>query len=270
MSVKLDLSDHVLNIGGHLLRGFVYMMMVTPAVIVIGSSFTSGSLLQFPPEGFSFKWYQAVFESQQFMQALWTSIYLAFLATVISVALGFTAAFVLDRFDFAMRSSFAALLISPIIIPMVVLGLALLQLLSWLGFGQSFVGLLMGHVLIMLPYVVRTLSTGFGLLNKTLEEAALNLGASPFRTTMRISFPLLMPSLIAAGIFAFVTSFGNVTLSVFLANAASMTLPVQIFAFVESSYDPTVAAVSSIVIAVTLTIILLIEKLVGVSQVAGK
>ncbi|UXN57580.1 ABC transporter permease [Phyllobacterium zundukense] len=270
MTSQHDLSDRVLHYGGLAVRGFVYLMMLTPAVIVIGASFNSGELLKFPPQGFSFRWYAQVWQNQQFMVALWTSAYLAVFATIASLVLGFASAFVLDRFKFPLSSLFASLLLSPIIIPMVVLGLALLQLFSWLGLSQSFTGLFLSHVLIMLPYVVRTLSTGISLINKTLEEAALNLGASPLRTTLRVSLPLLMPSLVAAAVFAFVTSFGNVTLSVFLASASTITLPVQIFAFVESSYDPTVAAVSSIVIAVTLGVILLIEKLVGVSQVVGR
>ncbi|WP_404294948.1 ABC transporter permease (plasmid) [Microvirga sp. RSM25] len=270
MNTKVDLSDQILRYGGLILRGFVYLMMLTPAIIVVGSSLTSGAMLQFPPDGLSLKWYNQVWQNGQFIRAIWNSTYLALLATVIALALGFTGAFVLDRFKFPARSLFVSLLLSPIVIPMVVLGLALLQFLSSIGLSQTFTGLLLGHILIMLPYVVRTLTTGFSLLNKTLEEAALNLGAPPLRVIMRVSVPLLMPSIIAAGVFAFVTSFGNVTLSVFLASASTITLPVQIFSFVESSYDPTVAAVSSIVIAVTLGVILLIEKLVGVSQVVGR
>ncbi|WP_142502186.1 ABC transporter permease [Klebsiella sp. 2680] len=270
MNSKLDLSDYILNYGGLVVRGFVYIMMLTPAVIVIGASFTSGTMLQFPPDGFSLKWYMRALADDQFIDAMWTSAYLAFFATLLSLLLGLSSAFVLDRFSFTGRSLFSSLLLSPVIIPMVVLGLALLQFLSWLGISQTFTGLLLGHVLIMLPYVVRTLLTGLGLLNKTLEEAALNLGTAPLRVMCRVTIPLLRPAIIAASVFAFVTSFGNVTLSVFLASSDSVTLPVQIFSYVESSYDPTVAAVSAIVIAITLAVILIIEKVVGVSQIVGR
>ncbi|WP_265975650.1 ABC transporter permease [Brucella intermedia] len=270
MNIKSDLSDYILHYGGYLLRGVVYLMMVTPAIIVVGASFTSGSLLSFPPEGFSLQWYERVWNNNQFMGAMATSAYLAIAATCVALLIGLTAAFVMDRYRFPGRSTFEALMLSPIIIPMVVLALALLQFMSWIGINQTFAGLLFGHVLIMLPYVVRTLGTGLNLLNKTLEEASLNLGAPPLTTLRRVTIPLLTPSIIAAAVFAFVTSFGNVTLSVFLASASTVTLPVQIFSFVESSYDPTVAAVSSIVIAITLVVILVIEKVVGVSRVVGK
>lgn len=270
MRLERDVSDYMLVVAGYLIRGCVYAMMVAPAVIVLTASLTPGTLLQFPPDGISFRWYQRVWESVQFKSAIWTSTYLALLATGISLALGFLAAFVIDRFQFSGRAVYQSLLLSPIVIPVVVLGLSLLQFFATLKLTQSFVGLLAGHVLITLPYVVRTLLTGLSLFNKVLEEAALNLGASPLRTLTRVTIPVLMPNLIAASVFAFVTSFGNVTLSVFLAGPATVTLPVQIFSFVESSYDPTVAAVSGVVIVVTLLVILITERVIGVSQIVGK
>lgn len=268
--LRRDFSDYALSAAGYVVRFGVYTMMIAPPVIVLSSSLTPGSLLQFPPDGVSFMWYVRVWQSLQFKSAIWTSTYLALLATAISLVLGFSAAFVVDRFTFGGRTIFQSLMLSPIVIPMVVLGLSLLQFLSSFGLAQTFLALLAGHVLITLPYVVRTLLTGLSLLNKVLEEAALNLGASPLRTLIRVTIPVLMPNLIAASVFAFVTSFGNVTLSVFLSGGRTVTLPVQIFTFVESSYDPTVAAVSGVVIMVTLMVILIAERVVGMSHVVGK
>lgn len=268
--LRRDFSDHALCAAGYVVRFGVYAMMLAPPVVVLSASLTPGSLLQFPPNGVSLAWYVRVWHSPQFMSAIWTSTYLALLATALSLVLGFSAAFVVDRFTFGGKAMFQSLMLSPIVIPMVVLGLSLLQFLSSLGLGQTFLALLAGHVLITLPYVVRTLLTGLSLLNRVLEEAALNLGASPLRTLVRVTIPVLMPNLIAASVFAFVTSFGNVTLSVFLSGGRIVTLPVQIFTFVESSYDPTVAAVSGVVIIVTLIVILTTERVVGMSQVVGK
>src|SRR5262249_2242068 len=129
-----------------------------------------------------------------------------------------------------------------------------------------YAGLLIGHLLLTLPYVVRTLTTGLRLVDRTLEQAAMNLRASPLTVVRRVTLPLLLPSLISAAVFAFVASFVNVTLSVFLGTAGTATLPVQIFAYVESSYDPVIAAVSSLVIVVTLSVMLAIERLVGLDQ----
>lgn len=268
--MRRDFSDYILALAGYIVRFGVYAIMIAPAIVVIGASFTRGSLLQFPPDGVSLIWYLRVWDSLEFKSAMWTSTYLAILATGISLLVGFSAAFVIDRFKFPGRAMFELLVLSPIVMPMVVLGLALLYILSSLGIAQTLTGLLVGHILITIPYVVRSLLSGLLLFNRTLEEAALNLGASPFRAVTRVTIPVLMPNLMAAAIFAFVTSFGNVTLSIFLAGAASVTLPVRIFTFVESSYDPTVAAVSGVVIIATLVIILIAERLFGMSKVLGK
>lgn len=259
-----------MHFAGLIVRTLVYAMMLAPALIVIGASFTRGSMLQFPPDGISLRWYLRAWHSQEFMSAMWASAYIALLASALSFALGFSAAFVVDRFAFPGRAAVQSLLLSPIVTPIVVLGLALLYLMSSLRVGPSLEALLVGHILVSLPYVVRALLNGFSLLNSTLEEAALNLGASPLRAVMRVTVPMLVPNLVAGAIFAFVTSFGNITLSIFLSSASTVTLPVRIFSFVESSYDPTVAAVSSIVILIALAIILISERLVGMSKIIGK
>lgn len=268
--IQRDISDHILTGLGYLIRFCVYAMLLAPAIIVIGASVTTGSILKFPPDGVSFGWYAKAWASQEFTSGIWLSTYLALLASAISLALGFSAAFVIDRFSFPGRAIFQSLLLSPIIIPIVVLGLALLYLLSSLRISQSLGALLIGHVLVSLPYVVRALLNGLSLFNTTLEEAALNLGASPVRAVCRVTIPVLMPNMVAGTIFAFVTSFGNITLSIFLSGASTVTLPVRIFSFVESSYDPTVAAVSGFVILVTLGTILVAERLVGMSKIVGK
>lgn len=268
--MRRDFSDYVLSVAGRLVGFGVYAMLLAPAIIVVGASFTQGEMLQFPPNGVSLRWYTQAWNSVEFRSAMWTSTYLAVMASAIALALGFTASFVIDRFEFPGKAIFKSLLLSPIVIPIVVLGLALLYLMSYMRIGQSLTGLLLGHVLVALPYVVRALLNGLALFNTTLEEAALNLGASPLRAVTKVTIPVLMPNIVAGGIFAVVTSFGNITLSIFLSGATTVTLPVRIFSFVESSYDPTVAAVSGCVIFVTLGTILIAERLVGMSKVIGK
>lgn len=266
--MRLNFIDTLMRICGAILRPLVYITLSLPAVIIIISSFTAGNNLRFPPEGFSLKWYSAAFASEPFMTSLWISTRLALIATICSLAIGISAAFVLDRYNFKGKETFRTLTLSPLIIPMVVLGLGLLQFLSWLGLSQTFIGLLIGHVLITLPYVVRTLTAGFILFDKTLEQAAMNLRASPWTVLRKITLPLLAPALISAAVFAFVTSFGNITLSIFLGFGGETTLPVQIFTYVEHSYDPILAAVSTIVILVTLVVIAIVEKFSGMEKIA--
>jgi putative spermidine/putrescine transport system permease protein len=264
--VRVDVIDRALGIAGILVRAFVYVMLTLPAAIVVAVSFTNDSSLNFPPSGLSLRWYESALSSQAFMSALWTSTHLALVATALALLIGLCAAYALSRYDFPLRTLFQSLVLSPLVIPAVVLGLGILQFLTWLGLNQSYAGLLGGHLVIMLPYVVRTLSTGLELLDPTLEQAALNLRTPPLRVLRRITIPLLAPSLLSAAVFAFVTSFGNVTLSVFLGYSGAVTLPVQIFTYVESSSDPVIAAVSSIVVGVTVVVILLIDRFVGMDR----
>lgn len=264
--MQSDAIDKLLGLTGTVVRALVYIGLILPAVVVVIASFTASDSLAFPPEGFSIQWYRNAFTSGPFMSALWTSTKLAVSATVIVLIAGSAAAFAIVRYQFLGKSIFQSLALSPMIVPVVVLGLGLLQFLSWVGLSQSYFGLFVGHLIVMLPYVIRTMVTGLLLLDRTLEHAAMNLRAPPFRVFRKITVPLLVPSLITSGVFAFVTSFGNVTLSSFLAVAGTVTLPVQIFTYVEYSYDPIVAAVSTIVIAVTALVILIIERVIGVDK----
>jgi putative spermidine/putrescine transport system permease protein len=264
--VRADLSDHLLAYGGRVLRFTVYAMLILPAVIVMIASFTAGDSLRFPPEGFSLRWYGAALESVPFMTSLRTSLLLAGVTTLISLAIGLSAAMAIDRHRFAGRGALQSFILSPLIIPVVVLGIGLLQFLAYLRLNQTFVGILAGHVLITVPYVVRTMTANLQLFDQTLEQAAMNLRATPAVAFRKITLPILFPAILSSGVFVFVTSFGNVTLSIFLAFGGAVTLPVQIYTYLEHQSDPIVAAVSSIVILTTLLIMLAIDRLAGIER----
>jgi putative spermidine/putrescine transport system permease protein len=266
--VGLDPADRMLAIAGWIVRPLVYVGLCLPAVIIVAASFTAGDALRFPPEGLSLRWYEAALSSDPFMNSLWTSVKLACLATIGALSIGLSAAMALDRYRFRGREVIRSLTLSPLVVPMVVLGIALLQFLAWMKLNQTYVGLLAGHVLITLPYVVRTLSASLVLFDRSIEQAAANLRATPWRVLRLVTLPILLPAIVSATVFAFVTSFGNVTLSIFLGTSRATTLPVQIFTYVEQNYDPVLAAVSALVILVTLVVIVIIEKLVGVERVA--
>jgi len=251
---------------GAFLRGLVYVWLALPAAIVVASSFSRTTYLTFPPKGFTFIWYERAFESEAFMASLLVSTELAVAATGITLAAALPAAFAIDRHRFAGRALLQAGLMSPMIVPVIVLAIGLLQLLTWLGLAGSFLGLLIGHAVITLPYAVRTIGASLSLFDRSLEEAAASLRATPLQVVRWVTLPVLLPGILSAAIFCFVTSFGNVTLSMFLAKSGQTTLPVQIFTYVEHSYDPIVAAVSTLVIAVTLAVIAAIEKAVGLEQ----
>ena len=261
--MRSDAIDRIMAILGALTRVLVYVMLAVPAVIVVVASFTSGDSLRFPPTGLSLRWYAAALQHNLFMSALWTSTLIGVLASFVSLTVGFAAAFAIDRYQFPGRAAFRALAFSPLIVPAVVLGIGLLYLFAWIGLNQTLAALLIGHVVITLPYVVRTILASLSLFDRTLEQAAMNLRAGPATVLRRVTIPLLVPGILSAAVFAFVTSFGNVTVTMFLTYGGQVTLPVQIFSYVEHNYDPLLAAVSSLMIAVTLTVILSIERLIG-------
>lgn len=254
------------RIAGVLVRGSVYLMLALPALIVIASSVSRTKFLTFPPQGFTLDWYGRAFRSQAFMGSLALSTELAVAATLLALAIGTPAAYAIDRHQFRGRDLFHAFVMSPMIVPLVVLAIGLLQLVTWLGFGQAFLRLLVGHVVITLPYVVRTMTASLALFDRALEEAAMNLRATPWQVVRRVTLPILLPGLLSAAVFCFVTSFGNITVSVFLARGNQVTLPVQIFTYVEHSYDPILAAVSTLVVVVTLIVIFLVERTVGLER----
>ncbi|NOJ50867.1 ABC transporter permease [Bradyrhizobium archetypum] len=261
--MSVDIQDRLLSITGVVVRWLVYVMLLLPAIIVVATSFTPGTALTFPPPGFSLRWYIAVWESSLFMSSLGLSLRLAALATVCSLIIGLAATFATDRYVFRGRDFVRGFLLSPLLIPTVVLGLGLMQFLIWIGLNQTFIGLLLGHLVITLPYVVRTLTASMVLFDRNLEQAAMSLRATPARVFRTITIPLLFPGIMSAMVFAFVTSFGNVTLSVFLSYQDRITLPIRVLTYVEQNYDPLVAAVSSIVIFVTVFTIFLADRLSG-------
>ncbi|MCP3380358.1 ABC transporter permease [Bradyrhizobium sp. CCGUVB4N] len=262
-----DIIDRALAKAGVLVRALVYLTLILPAVIVVATSFTSGEAMRFPPTGFSLRWYYAFWQSSLFIDSLSLSLKLAAIATALSLAIGFAAAFAIERHKFSGRELIRGFMLSPLLIPAVVLGLGLMQLQVWMGISQTFLGLLIGHVVVTLPYVVRTLSASMVLFDRNLEQAAMSLRATPARVLWTITIPLLVPGMISAGVFALVTSFGNVSLSVFLGAGGNVTLPVQVLAYVEQTVDPLVAAVSSVVIIFTLLAILIADRISGPKSV---
>lgn len=258
-----DKMDRIVAGLGKLVRALVYLALILPGFIVVATSFTSGEAMRFPPTGFSLRWYYAFWESSLFIDSLALSLQLAALATALSLLIGFAAAFAIERNEFRGRELIRGFILSPLLIPAVVLGLGLMQLQVWIGLSDTFAGLLVGRVVVTLPYVVRTLSANMVMLDPNLEHAAMSLRAKPVTVLRTITIPLLAPGLISAGVFAFVTSFGNISLSVFLGSGGNVTLPVRVLAYVEQTVDPLLAAVSSIVIVFTMLAILIADRISG-------
>jgi len=253
-------------VGWGLFQVSAYLVLALPSLVIIGASFNPASTFSFPPRGFTLAWYIRALETPAFTDSFLLSVELASIATALSLLVGTPAAYALERFRLPGLQSVQSLLLSPIVIPAIVLGIGLLMFCNLIGIGQGLAALLLGHFVLTLPYVVRTLISSFSLFDVVLEEAAQSLRASRPVVWFRVILPNIVPGLLSAAIFAFVTSFGNVALSIFLVSGSAATLPVQMFAAVEHSSDPTLAAVASVVVFVTGVIVLSIDRLAGLQR----
>lgn len=235
--------------------------LLLPVVVVVIASFTASSYLTIPPKGLSLRWFAKVFADESYRRALVFSLGLAFTTVAGSLALGTAAAYAMARFprplaDTALGSFF----LSPLVFPGIVIGVSLLRLYAPLGLLGSFWGLLGAHLMITAPYTLRCVMTALGQSQLDLEDAATTLGAARPVAFFTVTLPLLRPGLIAAGIMSFIVSFDNVPVSIFLLGVRQETIPVRIFNQIEYGSDPSVAAVSTILIAFTAMALFIAER----------
>lgn len=253
-----------------LLHGYVLLYLlfvIAPLVVVVGVSFEKQPLLRFPPQQLSLRWYREVLSNDAFVSAARNSLEIAVIATVGALVLGAPAAYGITRYRFPGRDAVGLLLLSPLIVPQLAVGIALLQSFAYLGIAGSILTLALGHILITLPYVVRTIAASVAGLDPSLEEAAANLGAGRLQVYLRVVFPLVRSSLYAAAMFAFLISFDNAVISLFLVSARTTTLPIAIYAYVENSLDPAIAALASLLMLVSLVVLAVAQRLGNLERV---
>lgn len=243
------------------------LFMIAPLVVVIGASFEPKELLRFPPHGLSLRWYQAAMQSTEFVVAARTSLIVAILATIGGLSLGVPAAYALARYTFGGKAAIAALLSSPLLVPQLIIGVALLQILALLGIGASVFTLTVGHILICLPYVVRTIQASILGLDVFIEEAAANLGATRLQIYTTVVLPIIRPALYSAILFAFLVSFDNAVISLFLVSARTTTLPIAMYSYVQYNLDPTIAAISTLLVAISVAAMYAASKLAPIERI---
>jgi putative spermidine/putrescine transport system permease protein len=246
-----------------ILAGLLLAFLAFPIVVIIAASFTPTGDLRFPPQGFSLRWYARFFADPSWLNALGISAALAAAGACIGTAIAFSAAFVTSRWRFPLLHLYEVLLISPLIVPHAALALVAFGLASYVGLRGTFLGLLLAHVLLILPFAYRPIITSMRAFDYSMEEAAMSLGARPAQVVRRITLPLLRPALVSALLFSFIISFDEVTVSLFLIGPEITTLPLQIFGEIQDRSSPVVAAISTLLIGVTCIGVLLLERLVG-------
>jgi putative spermidine/putrescine transport system permease protein len=243
-----------------------YALLLAPVVVVAAVSFSSGAFLSFPPPGLSTRWYASLFGNPEIMSALVTSATLATLVAALALLVGLPAAYAIARLSFPGRRALADLLGAPLLLPTLVLGLALLIALQPLKLVATWPGLVLAHCTLAVPFAVRIMTTAVAAVPPELEAAARTLGASPLRAALRVTLPLSMPGVLAAAALAFLVSFDETVISLFLVGPRLTTLPVELFRYAENRTDPLVAALAMLLIAIALAVVLLVERMAGLTR----
>jgi putative spermidine/putrescine transport system permease protein len=242
------------------------VLLIAPSLIVVIVSFTSAYSLRFPPPGFSLRWYMALSQDWQLQFAAWNSFKVALVATVLSVMLGVGAALAISRSRSLSAKIADQLFMSPLVLPALAFGLASLMFFSVIGVPVSLTTLVIGHTVVIVPYVIRNTIAALTQLNTALLESSASLGASRFYTFRKITLPLIRPGILSGGFICFMSSFDNVPVSLFLRDAATDMLPIRMWQNLEGNLDVTIAAVSGVLIAFTIALMLLMERLTGFSR----
>lgn len=245
----------------------LFVVFVTaPILIVCLVAFTPEGFLSLPTRGFSLRWFRAIADYPEFLQAFRDSIWLAVLSSSLSIALAVPAALAIARYRFPGRDAMTALFMSPLMVPHVVLGIAFLRFFSEIGLSGRFVGLVIAHVIVIMPFALRlVLAASFGI-DQRIEHAAISLGAGPATVFRRITLSLILPGVASGWMLSFISSFDEVTMTVFIASPDTTTLPVRLLIHIQDNIDPLVASVSATLIALTSIFLLVLDRFYGLDR----
>lgn len=250
-------------------RGLItilYLFLLAPVLIVLVMSFDTQSYLGFPPKGFTLDWYAGLLDNQSFITGFQVSLIVGLCTSLVATLIGVPASLALTRHRFRGRGTASSLFLAPLLVPTVVLGLALLLALTPFGLTGSYPGLVLAHLAITTPYVIRTTMIALASADVSCEEAAHILGANGWATFRRITLPLAAPGIFAGAAIAFLISFDEAVIALFVVGPDATTLPVEIFRYVQYQTDPQIAALSVVLIAISLVFVVIIERVVGLKK----
>jgi putative spermidine/putrescine transport system permease protein len=267
----------VAGLGLWSLTGLVFAFLFAPVVIIFLTSFTSSRAVEFPPQGLSLIWYGKLLDALRdapglhpgLARSIWFSIKLGLVTAVIATITGVLAAFALHKFVFRGKEVFRNLFMLPLIFPSLVIGVGLLLTFSEYRLFDRFTRLLIGHVVVTLPFVILSAGASLRVYEEDVEEAARSLGANALQTFWHITLPLIRPGILAGAIFAFITSFTNFTVSFFLSVNAAKPVPIWIYELILNGNDPILAALSVFLIGMSIGVLVVLERLIGIRRIAG-
>ena len=252
------------------LAGIVYALILAPIVVVFALAFSGDSFILFPPSGYSLRWFQALAHHGPLLASLWLSVQVASVVTLCSLLVGVPAALALAKGEFRGKDALNGFFLAPLLLPTLITGLALLLFFTPLRLTATLPGLVLGHMTVTVPFVIRMMTTALANLPHDIEAAAATLGATPWRVVRRVTLPLAAPGLIACACLSFLLSFDETVISLFISGPRASTLPVEMVRYVEGRTDPLIAALSVVLIIATLIVVVAVERLVGVARAVGK
>jgi putative spermidine/putrescine transport system permease protein len=237
------------------------MFLAAPLLVVLPAAFNDSSLMQFPPHRWSLRWFDEYFRSASWIAATKTSFKVAVVVSILSTALGLATAVLLTRFTFFGRNLVRALIMAPLVVPVIIIAVGLYYVFLRVGLNGTFWGLVIGHTVVIFPYATIVIGTALAEVDPRLENAAVGLGAMRARAFVEVTLPLIRPGLVVAALFGFLISFDEVVIAIFVTSAETMTLPRRIWDGIRFELNPTIAAVSTLLIALSALVMLVSELL---------
>ncbi|MBN8910192.1 MAG: ABC transporter permease subunit [Rhodospirillales bacterium] len=257
------------RVAFHALVGVLFLFLLAPVILVFPLSLSADSSMAWPPSGWSLRWYAALVQHPGLMAALRNSVLLALLVTAAALLLAIPAALAIARGRFPGREALFALLTAPLLLPTIVLGLALLILFAGYGLIGTWIGLVLAHLLVAMPYATRVLVTALGTLPAGLEDAAASLGAPPATVFRRVTLRLILPGVAATCAIVCLVSFDETVICLFVVGPRLTPFPVALFRYVQSRTDPLVAAAAAVMILFTLAVVIVLDRLIGLKRAVG-
>jgi putative spermidine/putrescine transport system permease protein len=260
--------EHIWHYGFRTICGLILFFLIAPIIVIVPLSFNAEpyftfteNMLSLNPEGFSLRWYRDIIENEQWIHSAQNSLFIAFFATILATTLGTLAALGLSRPHMPYRGLVMAILISPMIVPVIITAAGMYFFYSWIGLAQTYTGLILAHAALGTPFVVITVTATLSGFDTSLTRASASLGANNTTTFFKVIMPLITPGMISGGLFAFITSFDEVVLVLFLSGFEQRTIPRQMWSGIREQISPTILAVATLLVAVSIVLLATLELL---------
>ena len=254
-------GEKVAHYGLRVFVGLVLLFLIAPILAVMPLSFNSETFFSYPMPGYSLRWYEDFFFNERWTSALRMSFIVAIFTTILATFLGTLAALGLARANFPARASVMAVLISPMIVPVIISAIGMFKFYAQLGVAGTLAGVILAHTALATPYVVITVTATLSSFDRTLMRAGASCGAAPHTVFFKVVMPLILPGMISGALFAFVTSFDEVVVVLFLASPEQRTLPLQMFSGIREMISPTITAAATVLVLISTLLLVTVEML---------